>query len=38
MVCILTEFEDLTNDLVLVGKNTPKHIYPMHKENHRKPI
>ena len=36
--CILTEFPYLTNDLVLVGKNTPKHTYLMHKENHRKPI
>lgn len=35
---VVTEFEDLTHDLALVGKNTPKHIYPMHKENHRKPI
>lgn len=33
-----TEFEDSTNDLALVGKNTPKHIYLMHKENHRKPV
>lgn len=35
---VVTELEDLINDLAIVGKNTPKHIYLMHKENHRKPV